>query len=143
MAPKIFLDANVLLDFLLKRKNYSASRQLIALAQSGDIRAITSPAILHIIAYWLSKEHGARQAKKIIAALLNEVTIVDATHETAISAVQSASNDLEDALQYFTALLHKADFLLSWDKQFARQSLAMLPVMSPDVFLRSHFPDHR
>lgn len=136
MHPKIFLDANVLLDFLLKRKNYAVSRQIIEMAQAGTVRACTSPSVLHIIAYWLTKEHGSKLSKKMILALLQEITIIDASHEIAIAAVQSSSSDIEDALQYFTALHHKADYLLSWDKHFTKQKLANLPVISPEDFLK-------
>jgi predicted nucleic acid-binding protein len=136
MPPKVFLDANVLLDFLLKRKNYPTSRQLVALAQAGTIRALISPAVLHIIAYWLTKEHGAKQSKRMILALLNEILVVDATHEIAVQALQSANSDIEDALQYFTALHHKADYLLTWDKQFIKYSTPTLGVISPDDFIR-------
>ena len=143
MPPKIFLDANVLLDFLLKRKNYAVSRHLIEMAQSGAIRALTSPAVLHIIAYWLTKEYGGKQSKKMILALLNEVTIIDASHEIALAAVQSTNSDIEDALQYFTALHHKADFLLSWDKHFTKQKPATLQVISPEDFIKLYAHRHR
>jgi len=135
MPPRVFLDANVLLDFLLKRKNYIISRQLIAMAQAGTIRALISPAVLHIIAYWVTKEHGAKLSKKVILALLDEILVVDATHEIAVQAVQSANSDIEDALQYFTALHHKADYLLTWDKHFLKYSTPTLRVISPDDFI--------
>ena len=138
MPPKIFLDASVLLDFLLKRKNYAVSRHLIEMAQSGAIRAYTSPAVLHIIAYWLTKEHGNKLTKKMMLALLHEVTIIDATHEIALAAIHSNHGDVEDALQYFTALHHKIDYLLSWNKHFTKQKLSNLPVISPEDFLALH-----
>jgi predicted nucleic acid-binding protein len=38
MAAKVFFDANVLLDFLLKRKQYDQSKKLIQIVESGAIR---------------------------------------------------------------------------------------------------------
>ena len=63
MAFKVFLDANILLDFTLKREDYAASKQIIELAISGEILAFTTPAIVHITAYWLTKTYGKAKSR--------------------------------------------------------------------------------
>ena len=39
MASKVFLDANILLDFTLKRDNYDVSKGIIELAVNGQVQA--------------------------------------------------------------------------------------------------------
>jgi predicted nucleic acid-binding protein len=51
MASKIFLDANVLLNFTLKRENYDEARRLMQKIVSGQLNAYISPPIVHISGY--------------------------------------------------------------------------------------------
>lgn len=46
MASKVFLDANILLDFTRKREYYEVSKKLIELAVIGKIQAFITPFIL-------------------------------------------------------------------------------------------------
>ncbi|HMF73287.1 MAG TPA: PIN domain-containing protein [Flavitalea sp.] len=55
MVFKIFLDANVLLDFLLKRDNYEDAKEIMSLVVDGKANAYITPAIVHIVVYWLGK----------------------------------------------------------------------------------------
>lgn len=56
MASKVFLDANMLLDFTLKRDEYKQLRKIIELAVNGTIQAFNSPSIVHIVDYGLTTE---------------------------------------------------------------------------------------
>lgn len=60
MASKVFLDANILLDFTLKRDHYPEARQLMEKIVSGQLSAYISPSIVHIVGYWLTKAYGSR-----------------------------------------------------------------------------------
>jgi predicted nucleic acid-binding protein len=48
MAFKVFLDANVLLDLMLRRDNYAGAKLLIKKVIDGDVKAYTTPSIIHI-----------------------------------------------------------------------------------------------
>jgi predicted nucleic acid-binding protein len=135
MAFKVFLDANILLDFTLKRKEYEKSKTIIELVVSGEIQAFITPSIVHIVGYWLSKTYGNANAKEILLTLLTDVTVIDLPHEIAVNALHSKINDIEDALQYYTAIHHKLDYFISRDKQLQRQSIPVLTVYTPDEFL--------
>ena len=135
MAYKVFLDANLLLDFTLKREHYPVSKEIIELAVGGTIQAFTTPAIIHITAYWLTKNYGNRKAKELLLSLLLHVKVIDATHDVAINALCSKIDDIEDALQYFTALHHKMDYFLTRDKLFVKQALPVLSIYFPEQFL--------
>jgi predicted nucleic acid-binding protein len=135
MAFKVFLDANILLDFTLKRDDYEQSRAIIELAVNGDIQAFITPSIVHIVGYWLTKTYGNAKAKELLLTLLTDVTVIDLPHEIAVNALHSKINDIEDALQYYTAIHHKLDYFISRDKQLQKQSIPILAVYTPDEFL--------
>lgn len=135
MASKIFIDANVLLDFTLKRDNYARARQLFSMVVNQEVNGYITPAILHIAGYWLTKAYGAAKAKDILLELLSDLTVIDAPHETALAALNSRMTDIEDALQYYTALHHHLDYFISGDKLLKKISIPSLPVYTMDEFL--------
>jgi len=135
MASKIFVDANVLLDFSLKRDNYSVSKQLIKLIIDGELQAFITPSIVHITGYWLIKAYGADKAKQILLQLLTDIQVIDCNHAVAINALNSKMTDIEDALQYYTALHHKIDFFITEDKDLQKSAIPNLPVYSSQDFL--------
>ena len=104
-------------------------------AISGDIDAYTTPAVLHIVSYFLAKARGVVSVKVIIVTLLNDVTIIDCSHATAVLTVNSSITDVEDALQYYTALAHKADYFISSDVELKKAALPQLPVYTAAGFV--------
>jgi predicted nucleic acid-binding protein len=136
MASKVFLDANFLLDFTLQRTGYSDARDIVKLAIAGDIQLFTTPAVIHITAYWLAKNYTNKKAKTIILTLMNDLRIIDCDHETALLALSSTMEDMEDALQYYTALTHDVDIFISSDKNLKKSAIPQLPVMTPSEFIK-------
>lgn len=136
MAFKVFLDANILLDLTLKRDNYEQAKRIVALAIDGDIQVFITPSVLHIVGYWLSKEYGNAKAKELLLTLLADITLIDLPHEIAVNALHSKIGDIEDALQYYTAMHHKLDYFISRDKQLQKQGIPALAVYTPEEFLK-------
>ena len=54
MASKVLIDANVLLDFTLKRTNYELAKQVFSAIVNQGLNAYITPSILHIAGYWLT-----------------------------------------------------------------------------------------
>lgn len=88
----------------------------------------TTPAILHIVAYYTKQHLTTAQTKQFFLALLNDVTVIDCDHQTSIHAISSSIDDIEDALQYYTALKHHLDYFVSSDKKLKTAALPQLPV---------------
>jgi predicted nucleic acid-binding protein len=128
MASKVFLDANILLDFTLQRTGYEQTMKLIERGINGDIHLVTTPAVLHITSYWLKKAYSAATAKEVMLTLLADVQVIDCDHSTALMAISSNIDDIEDALQYFAALKHSVDYFVSGDKKLKRDAMPQLPV---------------
>jgi predicted nucleic acid-binding protein len=51
MVFKAFLDANLLLDFFLKRTSYATAEEILQKAIENRFAAYTTPAVLHINGY--------------------------------------------------------------------------------------------
>lgn len=89
MAFKVFIDANILLDFTLKRSEYAQSKKIIELVIEGTVEAYITPSIVHILGYWLTKEYGNSKAKELLLALLLDITVIDIPHEIIVNALHS------------------------------------------------------
>jgi predicted nucleic acid-binding protein len=135
MASKVFLDTNYLLDLTLKRSTFPEASKLMQMAISRELEAFTTPAVLHITSYFLTKAYNASTAKAIIGSLLNDVTVIDCNHATAVQAINSSIEDLEDALQYYTALTGKLDYFVSMDARLKKKALPQLPVLTAKQLL--------
>ena len=138
MASKVFIDANILLDFLLKRNDYEDAKKIIRLIIDKKIRAFITPAIVHIVGYWVAKAYGNATAKELLLNLLSDITVIDSNHQITLIALHSKIDDIEDALQYYTAIQHKIDFFLSRDKQLQKSAIASLPVCNMEEFLKMY-----
>ena len=136
MASKVFLDANVLLDFFLQRERGETAKRVIEKVVEGSLSAYLTPSVLHIVGYWLSKVYGAGKAKQLLTTLLVDVHAIDCDHATAVMALQSSMDDIEDALQYFTAVKHKLNYFISSDKKLKKVAIPQLPVFTPEEFLQ-------
>lgn len=136
MASKIFLDANILLDFLLKRADYPDAKKVIKLILDKKARGYITPSIVHNTGYWVTKAYGNLKAKELLLALLSDLTVIDCSHQIAVVALNSRIDDIEDALQYFTAIQHKLDIFLSRDKKLQKSAIPSLPVYNIKEFLK-------
>jgi predicted nucleic acid-binding protein len=135
MASKVFIDANILLDFTLKRADYNKAKKLIELVVIGKVQGYVTPSIVHIVGYWLTKEYGAKKAKEILLTLLVEIKVIDISHTNTLTALHSKINDIEDALQYYAALHHKLDYFLSRDAKLMKEGTAVLPIISIEDYM--------
>jgi predicted nucleic acid-binding protein len=135
MVSNVFLDVNILLDFTLKREAYPAARQLIQKVIDAELNAFISPSIIHITGYWLTKAYGSAKAKELLLTLIADIQVIEMNHEVAIHALNSKMTDIEDSLQYYTALAHKLDAFISRDKELKKAAIASLPVYTPEEFL--------
>jgi len=137
MAYKLFLDANAVLDFTLQRDvGFDAVKKIVEEIIVGNFRGFTTPAVIHMSGYWLTKEYSAKQAKAALISFIHDIKIIDCSHEIAVNALYSPLLDIEDALQYYTALHHKMDFFISRDKLLIKSCRPELPVFHPSDFVK-------
>jgi predicted nucleic acid-binding protein len=136
MKKRIFLETNVMLDFLGERiPCYDSIARVISFLESNKFTIIVSPISYAIVSYFLSKSEGDRIAVEKLRKfkVISDVCIID--EQTIEKGLNSDFSDFEDALQFYNAVEFNCDIILIRNaKDFKK---ATLPVMSPDEFLNS------
>ena len=135
MAFKIFLDANLILDFTLQRPGYDEALKVLKLGANATIHLYTSPAVIHVVSYYTSRTLRKQLTKRAMLLLINDVQVIDCDHGTALIAINSNFEDIEDALQYYTALKHGIDYFISADKKLKKYAIPQLPVYTASELL--------
>lgn len=111
---KIFLDSDVILDLLTEREpHFAAARELFLLIQDKKVLAHTSPVVIANIFYILNRHFSREKAISSlikVKSLVNVLSCGDAEIELALS---SGFKDFEDSIQYYTALAHGIDIILT------------------------------
>jgi predicted nucleic acid-binding protein len=138
MVFRIFVDADVLLDFTLKRGGYPMVRRLMEWVIAGRVQVFISLAILRDIAPELRRAYGVGQAQQLLLSLIASVQIIDAGYEIAVTALQSRIDNIPGAISYYTALHHRLDYFVTWDTGLLQVKNPVLPVTTPIDFLNQH-----
>ena len=133
---KVFLDTDVILDLLANREPYAKdSATIFGLADENRIRIYTSSLSIANLHYLLCKFIARSEAKNLIkkTRILLHVMAVD---ERVIDlALTSNFKDFEDAIQYFTAIEHNINAIIS--RNIKDYTHAKIPVLTPIEFLAS------
>jgi len=145
-APRVFLDTDVILDFVLRRKPFfPASAQLFQAGTEGKLVLLASAAAMKDVFYFARKatkeeaakgkaegnEKRGREVVRLLMEVLEPCMLDGAMWKEALA---SPLRDTEDALQVACALRHKADFLVT--RNVADYGSATLPqVLLPELLL--------
>ena len=133
---KIFLDTNIILDFLGEREGfYEASAKIMTLADKKKIQVYTSPSSISNVFYVLAKYENSKTALEKIRKfkLLCSMSVMD--DEVVEKAIHSNFKDFEDAMQYFSALVSNCDVIITRNEKDFKN--ALIPVMNAESYLLS------
>ena len=125
----IFLDTNIVIDFLADRKPFSlAAAKLFNFSILGKAKIYVSAVSYNNIYYILRQSHSSLEAIKLLDELSEMTEITDVTKSIIKKSLQSDFKDFEDAIQYNCALtLSKIDFIVTRDtKDFKKSSLSIM-----------------
>lgn len=134
MKPRLFVDTNIVLDLLGERKIfYEAAAKLATLADKGEVILIVSPISFTTVNYFLSKFENAEIAREKLRKfkIISEVCKID--DSIIEKGLNSSFKDLEDAMQYFSALEAKCEIIITRNEKDFKKSL--LPVMTAEEYL--------
>lgn len=134
MAYKIFADTNVFLDHLLKRAGqWEAAETLFMRAEQNHIEIFTSGISLVNIAYILEASKMPKpKIKKTLDAVLKYTRVAISPEKIFQQAIASEFSDVEDAVQYFTALhINGIEYFVSSNLRDFKKALPVLPAVSP------------
>ena len=112
---RLFVDANILVATLNKEYPlFTWSSRLLSLQGKQDIVLFTSPLCLAIAFYFSSKKSGEKMAKQKIEMLLQHIGITSVDENITGQAVKNKLiHDFEDGLEYYSAIQHKCDCIIS------------------------------
>lgn len=133
---RIFLDTNVLLDYILRRDPwFDDMRRILNLCANGILEGYAAPHSLTDISFITRKTYTNAERRKILKTLMQFITIVKEDHHTMEDAVEnSLFSDLEDAAVHACAVMAGADVILTRNgKDFVNSSV---PYMEPSEFLK-------
>lgn len=131
---KIFLDTNVLLDFLLDREPFHFDiAQIIEQSINGAFEICVSSITITDTYYIISRSEGKRAANKKIKNILELVKVENVGESTVHKSSSSKFKDFEDGVQNFCAMEanHKI-FVTRNVKDYKESELAIL---TPKEFL--------
>jgi predicted nucleic acid-binding protein len=137
MVKKVFLDTNVVLDFLLDRKPFSEyAAKIFELAETGKLELYLSSLSINNIYYVSRKIIGHQSSIQLIRELLEMAEILNTDKNAVLNALDSEFKDFEDGLQHAVAIsIDTIDIIFSQNIKDFKNSV--LPVMTPEIFLRT------
>ena len=126
---KVFLDTNVVIDFLADRRPFSLdAAKLFNFSFSGKIKIYTSAVSYNNMYYILRQSLSNNETIKLLDELSEITEIVDVTKNIIKKSIKTDFKDFEDAIQYNCALsLSKIDFIVTRNtKDFKKSSLSIM-----------------
>lgn len=129
----VFVDNDVILDVLLKRKNFEHSKLLLSSIEDKQVKAYTSPLIFTNSFYIISKLNDKKKAWSAIKKIRLLFKVVKVTEGVVDLALASDFIDFEDAVQYYAALAQKVDYLITRNKKHYINT--KIPVVTPQEYL--------
>lgn len=131
---KIFVDTNLLLDVLAKREPfYTAAARVWTLAETGACEALVSAISFNNVFYIVRKVRDTAAARRALVLLRDVFASVAPDQRILNQAIDSDIPDFEDAIQFYSALHARADYLLT--RNIGDFPAGILPILTPAEFL--------
>ena len=131
---RIFLDTNILIDYIDNRAGADNAEQIFACGFSGEALLFASALSFANIAY-IIKRLTQEEKYDALSQMANVVEIVDLRKQEVIAAIAQPVKDFEDMLQYHAAMAANCSHIITRNEQHFPKNGIM--VLSPTVFLQS------
>ena len=129
---KVFLDTNIVADLFLKREPFCQnSLKLFTLGFHKKITLYVSSLSYATLAY-LCRKMKIEERVLLFEKLRSLTVTTTVDRQTVDMALVSGFDDLEDAMQYYSAISSKVDVVLTRNKKDFVE--ANVPVMTPEEF---------
>jgi predicted nucleic acid-binding protein len=135
-VTKVYIDCNILIDWLLDREPFSYfATKIIELIENNEIESYVSALTLANTYYIISKELNRKVADEFLKDSLKLFQFVDITKEMTKKAIEKKSKDFEGDLRYHAAVDNKLDYLITRNgKDFIK---ANITVIGSEEFIRA------
>ncbi len=117
------IDTNIFLEVMLSRERKEECKRLLKALRDGKIRSIVTDFTIHSIIVLLDRLKRLKELRTFLLSLtaykgLYIYTTSIAEEVKAIEIAEEKGLDMDDAIQYSTALSVKVDAIISFDKDF-------------------------
>ncbi len=132
---RVLFDTDVLLDFLFDRKPFSDhTLKLLLACQNKKMIGFLTPVIFSNMYYILRQQASDVYVKEKLDVLLSILRVLQMSEQTVHLAINSSFKDMEDALQYFSALKNaNVDAILTRNTKDFKKSA--IPVFLPSEWI--------
>lgn len=131
---RIFIDTNIVLDLLEKREEfYEGAQELFTLGDQSEVKLFVSALTIANVHYLLFK-HLRMEARKAISKFKVLVEVLPIDDKVLELSLASDFSDFEDAIQYYTAIEHGMEIIISRNKKDFKN--IKLPVLTAKEFLK-------
>lgn len=130
---RLFLDTNIVVDLLDRREPFCHDAvRLFSMAYNEQVQLVVSLMTLATASFLLRK-HGHEGVRKLLSNLRQLVGVAATDERTVDDSLASQFQDIEDAMQYYTALHANAEAIITRNgKDF---TASRLPVMTATEYL--------
>ena len=133
MKAKLFLDTNIIIDYIAHRAHFLSAATLMDMGYRGEVELYITNLTVANTLYILRKEIGMEAAKECMKSLCSFVKIAPSTQHETQQAFATPNPDFEDALQYFSAVSVNADVIITRNEKHFNFSAN--PVMDALTYL--------
>lgn len=131
---QVFVDCDIILDLLARREpfHHDAIRLFSAADRQELILAVSSLSFT-TIHYLLSRQYSRSESRKKLIQFKTLVQVLPVNEKIIDLSLSSDFNDFEDGVQYFTAIEHHFNVLLTRNLKDYKPS--RIPVMTAGEYL--------
>jgi len=132
---KIFIDTNIIIDLLAKRIDfYEDAQDLFTYAKNKKITLTVSSLTFANTHYILSDQLKQDKVRTVLRKFKTLVEVLPFDDKILELALEPEFKDFEDGIQYYTAIEHKNEAIITRNKKDFR--LSTIPVLSAREYLR-------
>lgn len=135
---KVFIDTNVLLDLICQRDGFKEAADEIFKMGIEDKFDLYVSVLTLINAHFTAHRYAYswEEIRRVLRNLLLYIKVSPMTSETFKNAIDCNGDDLEDSVQYFSALSSFCDCIVTRDTKGYRTF--NLPIFTPNDFVKEH-----
>lgn len=139
---RLLIDANIILDVLLKREpHYISSANILRLGETDGYRCFASTLTFANIVYITRKSLKPSQIENLLDKMALQIDFADLTAQDMRNAAELKWNDYEDALQEVIAERIPVDCIVTRNKSDFSNS--KIDVFSPDELIEKILKQHK
>ncbi|HSY61821.1 MAG TPA: PIN domain-containing protein [Cytophaga sp.] len=132
---RIYVDTDIIMDLLAKREPYyQFAAELFSLADQNKIEICISPLTFYNISYIVFRNYNSSQSRKNLLKFKTLVTFLPVNDKVIDLTLTSTFKDFEDGIQYYTALEHNVNILIT--RNLKEYKSAEITILTAEQYLK-------